>query len=300
MAITPKVTELSRAIQAAEGILKGVAADSKLNALELQRLREWLDMHANFADIVPFSEVYSFLAAIQASEEVTPGQTQELVEFCRSFTAADGPIDAFTAEIRRLHGILQGISADSQINAKEVRFLRDWVDAHFPNCNLWPVNEIHQRVASILADGRVSKAEQTQLLEFCRNFSYQLTGEKFMDDTILPDMAFLKNDAPVVNSIEYIADHESPVTIKGMTFCFTGQMRAGKRKDIQREVEELGGRCSDSINRQLNYLVIGANSNPCWTYATYGRKIEAVMENRRLGIETAILMERRFIPILRG
>lgn len=300
MAITPKVTELSRAIQAAEGILKGVAADSKLNALELQRLREWLNAHAKLADIVPFSEVYSFLTAIQATGEVTPGQTQELLEFCQSFTAADGPIDALTAEIRRLHGILQGISADSQINAKEVRYLRDWVDSHFPNCSLWPVNEIHQRVASILSDGRVSKTEQTQLLEFCRNFSYELTGSKFTDDTILPDMGFLKNDAPVVNSIEYIADHESLVIIKGMTFCFTGQLRAGKRKDIEREVEELGGRCSSSINRQLNYLVIGANSNPCWTYATYGRKIEAVMENRRLGIDTAILMERRFIPILRG
>lgn len=300
MAITPKVTEMSRAIQAAEGILKGVAADSILNALELKSLRQWLDAHATLADIVPFSEVYSFLAAIQASGELAPGQTQELLEFCESFTADDGPIDSLTAEIRRIHGILQGISADSQINAKEVRFLRNWVESHFPNCKLWPVSEIHQRVVSILSDGRVSKAEQAQLLEFCRNFSYELTGDRFTDATIMPDKDFVKNDAPLVNSIEYIADHQSPVIIKGMTFCFTGQMRAGKRKDIEREVEKLGGRCSGSINRQLDYLVIGANSNPCWTYATYGRKIEAVMENRRLGIQTVILMERRFISILRG
>ena len=46
---------------------------------------------------------------------------------------------------------------------------------------------------------------------------------------------------------------------------------------------------------QLDYLVIGAQSSPCWAYSTYGRKIEAVIANREKGAETLILHEDDFI-----
>jgi hypothetical protein len=42
-------------------------------------------------------------------------------------------------------------------------------------------------------------------------------------------------------------------------------------------VKGRGVTTSKSVVRGLNYLVIGADGNPCWTYACYGRKVEAAV-----------------------
>lgn len=61
-------------------------------------------------------------------------------------------------------------------------------------------------------------------------------------------------------------------------------------------VRKLDGIPKNNAVTQLDYLVVGAQSSPCWAYSTYGRKIEAVIENReKRGAETVILHEDDFI-----
>ena len=48
-------------------------------------------------------------------------------------------------------------------------------------------------------------------------------------------------------------------------------------------VRKLDGIPKNNAVAQLDYLVVGAQSSPCWAYSTYGRKIEAVIENREKG-----------------
>lgn len=299
MKITAKITEMSRAIQAAEGILKGIAADGVIDSIELQHLKSWLDSHKHLADLVPFSEAYDFLAQVYEQGDLTESAIEEFFDFCLHFSSANGPIDSLTADMRRLHGILQGISADGIINEKEIEYLQAWLSAHDFDKARWPIRDLSLLIQDVMADGVIDQDEEQRVLQFCRDFAYSIQDVKFTDESALPDLPYLRNDAPVVESIYGIADQDSKVSISDRSFCFTGQMKAGKRKDIQEEVRKQGGLCLSKVTRQLDYLVIGANSNPSWTYATYGRKVEQVMKNRDNNIPTLIIMEDRLIPLLR-
>jgi len=68
-------------------------------------------------------------------------------------------------------------------------------------------------------------------------------------------------------------------------------MKNGRRKDIQDIVISKGGIPVERVTKTLDYLVIGALSNPCWAYSTYGRKIDSAMSMNRNGASIAIVHE---------
>ena len=59
-------------------------------------------------------------------------------------------------------------------------------------------------------------------------------------------------------------------------------------------VGKLGGEVITSVTKQVTYLVIGADGNPCWAYACYGRKVEKAVELRKQGIRILIIHENDF------
>jgi hypothetical protein len=299
MGMTAKITETSRAMQTAEGLLRGIAADSIIAPAELEHIREWLGHHESLRDIVPFSELYSFLEEVQADGNLSASAQDEFLDFCLSYESANGPVDALTKNIRSLHGLLQGIAADDKISVDELRYLEGWINAHSFDLGRWPFREVHNLIGKILEDGKVTKKEQKEMLDFCANFSLLIQDDQTTDDTIMPDRPFLKNNAPVVQTIQSIVDTTSEIIITNRTYCFTGTMKAGKRKDIENELTQAGGIPANGVSKKLHYLVIGANSNPCWSYATYGRKIEKVMRFNDEGASILILHEDRFLGDLR-
>jgi BRCT domain type II-containing protein len=78
-------------------------------------------------------------------------------------------------------------------------------------------------------------------------------------------------------------------------FWFTGQAAHAKRHTLHALVISRGGETPCSVSKKHDYLVIGANSQPCWIYSAYGRKVEAVMQNRKEGASTIIVRERDFV-----
>ncbi|MGB5986576.1 MAG: BRCT domain-containing protein, partial [Desulfobacterales bacterium] len=78
-------------------------------------------------------------------------------------------------------------------------------------------------------------------------------------------------------------------------FCFTGPAKTGTRKNLEEIVTALGGIPKNNVVLTLDYLVIGAQSSPCWAYSTYGRKIEKAIELKRKGRNITILHENDFI-----
>ena len=59
-------------------------------------------------------------------------------------------------------------------------------------------------------------------------------------------------------------------------------------------IERNGGRFHKSVVRELDYLVIGADGNPCWAFACYGRKVEAAIEYRKQGCKIVMVHEDDF------
>ena len=46
--------------------------------------------------------------------------------------------------------------------------------------------------------------------------------------------------------------------------------------------------------KRVDYLVIGADGNPCWAFACYGRKVEKAVELRKSGVRIMIIHESDF------
>ncbi|QDS91692.1 hypothetical protein FF011L_04250 [Roseimaritima multifibrata] len=63
------------------------------------------------------------------------------------------------------------------------------------------------------------------------------------------------------------------------------------RQAIEEQLAGLGGVFSPRVTQKLNYLVVGAEGNPCWAFACYGRKVEAAVELRKKGIPLLIVHE---------
>ncbi|RPI99888.1 MAG: NAD-dependent DNA ligase, partial [Deltaproteobacteria bacterium] len=77
-------------------------------------------------------------------------------------------------------------------------------------------------------------------------------------------------------------------------FCFTGASSRYKRSELKDIVIRFGGKCTNNVAKFLDYLVIGAEGNPCWAYACYGRKVEAAVKLRKEGHKLLLVHENDF------
>lgn len=51
---------------------------------------------------------------------------------------------------------------------------------------------------------------------------------------------------------------------------------------------------TNNVSKSTDYLVIGAEGNPCWAYACYGRKVEAAVNLRKEGYRIILVHENDF------
>lgn len=297
MSITAKITDTSRALHVLEGLFKGITCDKMITHDEILSLKAWLDNHQNLSYIYPFSDAYEFVDRILEDGEISKSEHDEIIDFCESFEATNGPINLLTMEMRNLHGFLHGIIADQKVSVEELKALEKWMLYHDSNSGKWPFDEIYDKIQSILKDGIITKSEHDDFIEFAKGFIEQGTSNTQNDPTIFTDY-WMKSDAPILKTIDSIIERNLNIIINGKSFCFTGQMKNGKRKDIQNNLSKKGGIPVDRITKTLDYLVIGALSNPCWAYSTYGRKIDSVIENKRNRVKTLIIHEDDFISKL--
>jgi len=84
------------------------------------------------------------------------------------------------------------------------------------------------------------------------------------------------------------------IIFKESLFCFTGASGKYSRKQFHEIINNLGGNVANSVTPKLDYLVIGAEGNPCWAYACYGRKVEKAVELRKQGNKLLLVHEHDF------
>lgn len=84
------------------------------------------------------------------------------------------------------------------------------------------------------------------------------------------------------------------ITFEGKTFCFTGESQRAKRYEIAAIIENKGAHFINGMSRKIDYLVVGADRNPCWAFACYGRKVEQAMNLRKQGHHVVIVHENDF------
>lgn len=94
-------------------------------------------------------------------------------------------------------------------------------------------------------------------------------------------------------------DPVNEINFSGCRFCFTGKFTYAMRKELQEAVSKLGGENSDTVTRDLHYLVVGAAASAGWAFGKYGTKIESAFHMKKTSpVAPLIVSETDFLKAL--
>ncbi len=275
-------SRLDKAVNSLLGLIEGIAVDSKVNDAELGLLVQWVREHQKYATRHPFTELLPVLSEVLADGVLTDEERSDLIWLCERLRSTEY-YDTVTADMQRLHALVAGVAADGVITELELRGLSEWLAEreHLRRC--WPYDEIDGLVTGALADGSIDPREHQLLLAFFTEFL--ATGEKRVVASPLMRAAA---------SLQGVCASCPDIRFPDSVFCFTGASSRYPRSQFAALLPRLGARFSNSVTRDLNYLVVGADGNPCWSYACYGRKVEKAVELRKQGARLLLIHENDF------
>lgn len=188
---------------------------------------------------------------------------------------AGGYRNDLTRSLGALLGIAQGLLADRHLSDQEIMFLSDWLGANDVIATAWPGDVIYTRIKASLADGAISEAERTHLVDTLQ----KLIGgalDELAASTHVTQLAF--DDAPRI---------EFP----GALFCLTGDFVFGPRNVCEATIEKRGGMVGKSVTKKLRYLVVGGLGSAEWKHGSFGTKLEKAMSYKRDGANILIVHE---------
>lgn len=273
---------LDKAIHILAGMLEGITADGEVSPDELRVLSGWLYQHQEFIRRHPFSEIIPVLWKALEDRHLTKEEQDDLIWLCQRLSAEQGYYDAVTQDMQQLHGIMAGVSFDGQITEAELRSVRGWMDEHEHLRTLWPYDELDALIVSVLADGKIDPAEHKELLAFFSDFATS-TGHQ--------SISLKANDLTTVRGICAV---DPQLEFHERLFCFTGKSDRASRTEIAELVISKGGSFKDKVVLDTDYLVVGADGNPCWAYSCYGRKIEQAVTHPKNGHRMLLVHEYDF------
>jgi NAD-dependent DNA ligase len=273
---------LDKSINSLLGIIEGISADSEINEREVGFLGSWLNEHRELSGTHPFSELVPVVAQAIQDGVLSQEEQEDLNWLCKKLLSSEY-FDTVTADMQRLHGMVGAIAADGHVSEAELQGLEKWLNGcnHLRTC--WPYDEIDSLVKKIMADGHISEDEHKTVQGFFSEFVSLLDNRTIVSPSI-SEGASLIGLCAVKPSIAFPAS----------TFCFTGASSIFTRTEFTGLVNKLGGEALNGVSGKLNYLVIGADGNPAWAYACYGRKVEKAVELRKQGKRIVIVHENDF------
>ena len=269
---------LDKAIHVLEGIIQGITIDGKATDRELSALTGWLAEHREFVDRHPFNEVIPCLNEILSDDAMDEEERADILWLCERLDSNKPFFSQASSDMQRLHGLMAGIAADGTITEEELSGLREWIDEHTDLRTCWPYDELDALLLSVLADGVIDPSEHEMLLQFFREF------------TVCPGHRAIQlsetQQSPLVSGVCAVCPE---IVFADRKFCFTGRSKRCSREELAQEIERRGGLFSKTLVKTVDYLVIGADGNPCWAYACYGRKVEEAVKYRKAGCKIVLV-----------
>lgn len=273
---------LEKSVNSLLGLIEGIAIDSSVNQSEVSFLNLWLDEHADVRDRHPYNELIPVVQAAVADGVLAQDEHDDIIWLCERLRSTEY-FDQTTADLQRLHAILGGIVSDGQVSEDELRGLSAWLQDHEHLKTCWPYDEIDSLIVGVMKDQKIDPEEQTLLKAFFSEFT------AVMDDRTITSPVVLEG-ANIVGLCAVCPEIE----FSSSTFCFTGASSRYTRKELAGTVERLGGSFAPNVTKSVRYLIIGADGNPCWAYACYGRKVEKAVELRKSGVRVLLIHENDF------
>lgn len=277
-------SRLEKSINSLLGLLEGIAIDGHVTSGEVGMLRIWLADHVDVADRHPFNELIGVLAAAVEDGVLNSEERADLTWLCERLRSTEF-FSMVSADLQRLHALVGGIASDGTITVEEMRGLSDWLMEHEHLKTCWPYDEIEALTTRVLGDGHIDPPEHKLLMDFFTDFLAVLDERTIVRPIVVEEAG---------KPMSALCAMTPNITFPGSTFCFTGASSKYKRTEFEGLVRELGGEPLAGVSAKLQYLVIGAEGNPCWAYACYGRKVEKAVELRRKGVKVVLVHENDF------
>ena len=271
---------LDKVIHTLEGILVGLSSDGKVSNPELKVLTHWLGEHEKFVERHPFNEIVPRLTEVMLDGIIDAEEIADILWLCNRLSTDERYFNKVTSDMQRLQGVMGGIAADGHIEIQELNALSDWIGAHEHLKTCWPYDELEALITDVVRDGVISDREHKTLLHFFAEFM-ERPGHRAIEP-VDPEGELL---------IHGICAVCPEIRLMGNRFCFTGKSAKCSRKEFGKEIERHGGIFSERVTKDIDYLAVGAEGNPCWAYACYGRKVEQAVQYRRDGCKLLIVHE---------
>lgn len=264
------------------GLIEGIVIDAKINEVELGFLQTWLDAQRARAQKHPFNEIVPLLDQAIADGVLSSGGKEDILWLCRRLTASDY-LGMAAADMQRLQSLVAAVGSDGQVSVDELCGLADWLleNEHLKTC--WPYDEIESLVSGVLEDGKIEPAEHALLMAYFGEFV-----------AVVDSKAELRPHVREGASVVGLCAVAPSIRFPGSVFCLTGSSRKYSRQEFAVTIADRGGTAVNGVSKRVHYLVIGADGNPCWAYACYGRKVERAVELRKEGHPIVIVHENDF------
>lgn len=271
---------LDKAVHSLHGILKGIAADGRIEPPESDALNTWLSQHNSCRRRHPFSELVPEIETALSDGVLDGEELQDLIWLCERMTEGSRYYDNVTNDMQRLHGIMGGIGADGIVNREELDALSAWMEEHEHLRSCWPYDELETLIMDTMKDGKIDKREHERLVLYFGQF-VNMKGQRAIAIPEDRQKETVRGVCATCPEIEFNL----------RCFCFTGKSQRMSRPQLAEMITVRGGSFSKSLSKDVHYLIIGADGNECWTYACYGRKVERAVELRRKGAPLLLVHE---------
>ncbi len=265
-----------------KGILQGVVADSQLNQHELLFLDNWLKNQGDLQDDGDVVDLLDLISDILEDKVITEDELIELNLLINDVVHYCG-IDSVDEkdQVNEFLGLLSGIAADDLVNEMEINTMVTWLNNNKNIIDVWPVYDIHDKLAIIIKKGFLTTEDSIELLAFIK----KLTGTDFLSTGVAE-----------ANSSELFDTNIESIKYQNYTtFCFTGKFSCGTRKELEEQVKGRGSKKTKDVSGNVDYLVVGALASRDWICTSHGRKIEAAHALQRKGHRIAIISEEQWI-----
>ena len=279
---------LQKTLNTLYGILIGINIDDIININELEEFKNWYFLNKSALNFHPFNEIFVIIEEAIKDDYLSNDELDDILYVCNTLQNLESSkyYKLITTEIQKLHGIIYGVLADNIITDDEIYKLKNWIIEHDTLKNTYPYEEIYSLLLSILSDNIITDEEKKILKLFFSDFIDTTTSYNLNQI----ELDTLKNEV----HIDGICIMNPTIEIKNNLFCFTGTSSKTTRKGIAELITNLGGIYKDSVVNGTKYLIVGNESNPCWCFSCYGRKIQKAMDLRKKGKDILIVHENDF------
>lgn len=285
-------SEMNKALHILEGLVKGIAIDGKINAMEIAELENWYRLHKHLLQRQSFDDLVTVLDEALKDGYLSAEERADILWLCGSYSSNNIYYDLVTSDMQKLYGLLHGIIADNQIDLLEIKRLNAWLSENDHLTGVYPYDEICSIIMAVLKDGQLTVDERNMLKVFFSEFVDMQTSFNLNDN----ELQELRKTIHITG----VCSVRPQIVFQDKVFCFTGASSKATIVEIKAMIESMGGIFKNNVIKETAYLIVGNKNNSCWAFSCYGRKVEQAVKLRKAGSNILIVHENDFWNKIRG